>query len=134
MVYARFIWENQIEEEFLFCSQLITTTKAEDIMNMVSNFLKEEKLSWAKLVGVCTDGAPRKLGSKSGFVTLVKKKNPDVITTHCLIHRETLASKTLPAAFKVILKTLIRIVNHIKGGTFNTRLFGQLCLDIESAH
>jgi hypothetical protein len=134
LVYARFISENQVEEEFLFCSPLITTTKAEDVMNMVSNFFQEEKLSWAKLVGVCTDGAPSMLGSKSGFVTLVKKKNPDVITTHCLIHREALASKTLPAALKVTLETVIRIVNHIKGGALNTRLFRQLCQDMDSAH
>ena len=82
---------------------------------MVSNFFQEERLSWAKLIGVCTDGAPSMLGSKSGFATLVKKKNPDVITTHCLIHREALASKTLPAALKVTLETDFRIVNHIKG-------------------
>ena len=35
------------------------------------------------------------------FVTLVKEKNPNVITTHCLIHYEALVSKTLPAALKV---------------------------------
>lgn len=69
-----------MKEEFLFCSPLITTTNAEDIMNIVSNF-EEEKLSWAKLVGVCTDGTPSMLGSKSGLMTLVKKKNPNVITT-----------------------------------------------------
>uniref|UniRef100_UPI00358F59FB protein FAM200C-like n=1 Tax=Myxine glutinosa TaxID=7769 RepID=UPI00358F59FB len=90
LVFARFISENQVEEEFLFCSPLITTTKAEDVMNMVSNFFQEEKLSWAKL--------------------------------------------TLPAALKVTLETVIRIVNHIKGGALNTRLFRQLCQDIDSAH
>jgi len=133
LVYARFISENQVEEEFLFCSPLITT-KAEDVMNMVSNFFQEEKLSWAKLVGVCTDRAPSMLGSKSGFVTLVKKKNPDVITTHCLIHREALASKTLPAALKVTLKIVIRIVNHIKGGALNTRLFCAQLLSVVPRH
>ena len=134
LVYARFISENQVEEEFLFCSPLITTTKAEDIMNIVSNFFEEENLSWAKLVGVCTDGAPSMLGSRSGFMTLVKTKNPDIITTHCLIHREALASKTLPAPLKATLETVIRIVNHIKGGALNTRLFRRLCQDMDSAH
>ncbi len=42
LVYARFISENQVQEEFLFCSPLITTTKAEDVMNMVSNFFPTE--------------------------------------------------------------------------------------------
>ncbi|XP_066941056.1 protein FAM200C-like [Macrobrachium rosenbergii] len=133
LVYSRFISENQVGE-FLFCRPLITTTKAEDIMNIVSNFFKEEKLSWAKLVGVCRDGAPSMLGSKSGFMTLVKTKNPDIITTHCLIHCEALASEMLPAPLKDTLETVIRIVNHIKGGTLNTRLFCRLCQDMDSAH
>ena len=63
-----------------------------------------------------------------------QEKNPDVITTHCLIHREALASKTLPAALKVTLETVIRIVNHIKGGALNTRLFRQLCQEMDSTH
>ncbi|XP_066983785.1 protein FAM200C-like [Macrobrachium rosenbergii] len=134
LVYARFISENQVEEEFFFCSPLITTTNAEDIMNIVSNFFEEEKLLWAKLVGVCMYGAPSMLSSKSGFMTLVKTKNPDIIITHCLIHREALASKTLPASFKDTLKIVIRIVNHIKGGALNTRLFCRFCQNMDSAH
>ena len=43
-------------------------------MEMVSSFFCDENLSWNKLVGICTDGAPSMLGSKSGFVSLVKKK------------------------------------------------------------
>lgn len=75
LVYAWFISENQVKEEFLFCRPLITTTKAENVMHMVSNFFQDEKLSWTKLVGVCTDGATSMLSFKSGFVTLVKKRN-----------------------------------------------------------
>ncbi|XP_066981062.1 protein FAM200C-like [Macrobrachium rosenbergii] len=123
LVYAWFISENQVEEEFLLCSPLITTTKAEDIMNIVSNFFEEEKLSWAKLVGVCMDRAPSMFGSKSGFMTLVKTKNPDIITTHCLIHCEDFASKTLPAPLKDTLETVIHIVNHIKGGALTPGCF-----------
>ena len=57
---------------------------------------------------VCRDKASSMLGSKSGFATLVKKK-PDVITTHCLIHREALASKTLPIVkmTKVLEKSIL---------------------------
>ena len=144
----------------MFCKPLTTTTKAGDIMAMVSSFFEEEKVSWAQLIGVCTDGAPSMLCSKSGlyltlllciptvtfcvvqfirlsilgFVTLVKEKNPNVITTHCLIHREALASKTLPAALKGILDSVIQIINHIKGGALNTQLFHQLCRDMDSSH
>src|SRR5215469_15579232 len=134
LVYTWFVSGNKMEEEFLFCKPLMLTTKAEDVMNIVSKFFQEENISWEKLIGVCTDRAPGMLGSKSRDVTLVKKKNPAVITTHCMIHRESLASKTLPAALEHTFATVIRIVNHIKGGALNTRLFRQLCQDMNSSH
>ena len=152
-VYTRFVSDNHVDEELLFCKPLSTTTKARDVMAMVSTSFEEETLSWAQLVGVCSDKAPSMLGSKSGFyltlilcipaapfcvaqfihlsilglVTLVKEKNTNVITTHCLIHREALASKILPAALKGTLDSAIQLINHIKGGALNTRLFHQLC-------
>ena len=49
---------------------------------------------------MCTDGAPNMLGSRSGFLALVKRKNPAMAGIHCIIHREGLASKTLPAALR----------------------------------
>ena len=36
------------------------------------------------------------MGSRLGFVTLVKQKNPAISGTHCMIHRQALAAKTLP--------------------------------------
>ena len=62
-------------------------------MAKVENFFDKENISWASLCDVCTDGAPTMLGAKSGFQTLVKNKAPNVVTTHCFIHREALASK-----------------------------------------
>ena len=45
------------------------------------------------------------IGSKSGFATLVKNKNPDItIIIYCMIHLEALASKTLPINMKSIYK------------------------------
>ena len=43
----------------------------------------------------CTYGVPAMLGSKSGFTTLVKHKNPEFTIIHCTIHRVALTSKTL---------------------------------------
>lgn len=109
LVYTRYICQNKVEEDFLFCKALTTTTKGEDIMQMVSTFFDEEKLLWSKLVGICTDGAPAMLGVRSGFVSLSKRKNPNVITTHCMIHREALAAKTLPTALKETMEIVIQV-------------------------
>ncbi|XP_067951756.1 protein FAM200C-like [Watersipora subatra] len=73
MVYARYVHNEKIKKEFLFCVPLETTTKAKDIFNVVSNFFDEVDLKWENVISCCTDGAPAMLGTKSGFQALVKK-------------------------------------------------------------
>ena len=134
MVFARYVHRDSVEEEFLFCRALEATTKADDVMAYVSSFFEEAKFPWNKLVGVCTDGAPAMLGSRSGFIAQVKQRNPDVVGTHCMIHREALASKTLPAKLRATLTIVIKVVNFVKGSALNTRLFRQLCTHYDSIH
>jgi hypothetical protein len=66
-------------------------------MKKISDFFESERLSWDKVCGVCTDGAPTMLGSKSGFQTKVKAIAPQARGVHCMIHRYALACKTLPS-------------------------------------
>ena len=66
------------------------------MIKVVTDFFTETVLIWNKLEEVCTDGDPNMLGSLSEFVALVKQKQPSMRETHCMIHREALASKTLP--------------------------------------
>ena len=65
------------------------------------------------LCGVCSDGAPSMLGAKSGLHTLVRNLSTKVITIHCMIHRQALASKTLfflPYLFSIHEKATFRYV------------------------
>ena len=55
-----------------------TTTKGEDVFELVNNFFKENGLQWTKLVGWTTDGAPAMLGRKSGFQARVKAVSPSI--------------------------------------------------------
>ena len=134
LVYARYISDNVVEEEILFCRPLETTTTADDVLSTVSSYFDKNNLSWDKVVGICTDGAPAMLGSRSGFITKVKQKNPHIVGTHCVIHREALAAKTLPQALQDTLTTIIKVVNYIKASALNTRLFAQLCHDMGTDH
>uniref|UniRef100_K7FV77 DUF4371 domain-containing protein n=1 Tax=Pelodiscus sinensis TaxID=13735 RepID=K7FV77_PELSI len=126
-----FAW-GVFKDEFLFCKTLNSTTKAQDVMEIVNNFFEVHGLDWVNLVCVTTDGAPAILGSRSGFQTLVKQCAPMVTRVHCFIHREALASKTLTDQLNAIFKGLMKVVNHIESSALNTRLFKRFCLDMGS--
>ncbi|CAM1298524.1 Uncharacterised protein r2_g811 [Pycnogonum litorale] len=134
MVFARYIHSGRFKEEFLFCVPLETTTKATDVLEKVSTFFEAENIRWESVCGCCTDGAPAMLGAKSGFQTLVKRLSPGVSGIHCMIHRQALASKTLPNALATVLDETVQIVNFIKGGGLNSRLFKKLCGDMDADH
>jgi hypothetical protein len=79
--------------------------------------------SWKNCVGICTDAAPSMFGSIRGFASPVKKKNPDVFTTHCFVYRELLVSKTLGDEMKEVLNDATKMVNFIKHRTVHSRMF-----------
>ncbi|KAI4799561.1 hypothetical protein KUCAC02_016842, partial [Chaenocephalus aceratus] len=65
-------------------------------------------------------------GRKSGVVARAKERNPMMIATHCMLHRQALASKSLSPELQSVLSTVVSVVNHIKCKP-QSRLFGQLC-------
>ena len=108
MVFVRYAVGTSVKEELLFCSALNTSTKASDILEKVDHFFNENEISWNNLCGVCTDGAPAMLESKSGFRALVQSKATGVIFTHGFIHGEALASKNLPRGLQDVLNVLLK--------------------------
>ncbi|XP_072390800.1 protein FAM200C-like [Diabrotica undecimpunctata] len=132
LFYCRFIDRKRFLEEILFSTSLETTTKAIDIFSALEDFLVINELPWEKVIGICTDGAQAMTGCRSGFMELAKKKNPGIIGSHCIIHRQALASQTLPEPLNVTLNLAIKIVNHIKSSALNTRLFQALCQELNS--
>ena len=54
------------------------------------------------------------LGTKSGLKVCVKKRTPKMRGIHCMIHRQSLASKTLPTPLEKVLDQTIQIVNFVK--------------------
>ena len=133
MFFVRYLMGLVVKEEFLFCS-LKTTTKAKDIMNIVNHFMEENGIKWAKLGSLCTDGAQAMMEKKSGFVALVKEKCPDIIVTHCVLHRHALATKTLPKDLGDVMAIVVATVNFIRASALNHRLFKVFCEDTGAAH
>jgi hypothetical protein len=73
LVYARYVATDSVEEEMIFSQALRITTTA-DMFEAVSKLFETNELNWKKLVGVCTDGAPAMLDSRSGFLVKSREK------------------------------------------------------------
>ncbi|XP_025422231.1 zinc finger BED domain-containing protein 5-like [Sipha flava] len=132
--FVRFIDENKIVNQFLCCKQLTERTTGQNVFDSISSYLDKFNITWDQCVGICTDGAPSMVGSIKGFTTLAKKKNPNIISTHCFLHRESLISKTLPITLKSILDKIVSMVNFIKSRPLQSRLFKKLCESMETQH
>jgi len=134
LVFVRYMHGCDIKEEFLFCEPLVTTTKAADVLDLVTTFMDKHNIPMDELGSLCTDGAPAMLGNKSGFCALVKRLAPHVTVTHCVLHRHALASKSLPENFKNIMANVVSAVNFIRSRALNHRLFRALCNEMGSEH
>ena len=118
----------------LMSKEVSGTTKGKDIFNFVDKFFKKNDLGWSKLVGCTTDGDPAMLGRKSGFHSYIKAVSPEIIFTHCFIHRFALCAKVLSPELISCLQQIVKIVNFVKTSALNTRLFANLCADLGSDH
>ena len=133
MAFVRYSDEGTMKEQFLFCRELIET-KGEDIFNSVNSYFSENRLSWEWCTSVCTDGAPAMTGKVKGFFSHAKTMNPNIITTHCFIHREALVSKTLGKELQTTLGEVVKMVNSIKTKPVKARIFEKICKDLGSDH
>ena len=134
MVFVKYIKDGEIKEEFLFCRTLKSTSKGLDIYNILNHYFHTKQLNFDMIGSICTDGAPAMLGNKSGLKGILLKETPNIIVTHCIIHRQILAAKTLPENFKNCLNTLIKMINFIKSSALNTRIFKLLCEEMGSKY
>jgi zinc finger BED domain-containing protein 5/7/8/9 len=138
LVFIRYMWNGNVEEEMLFCKALLAHTTANVIFAELDSVISEDRggwsLDWSNCIGVCTDGAPAMVGIKKGVVAQIKSKAPNVLATHCFIHREHLAAKEMSLHLNDVLQTCVKIVNSIKSSSLNSRLFSVLCSEMGSDH
>ncbi|XP_015920301.2 protein FAM200C-like [Parasteatoda tepidariorum] len=130
LVFVGYVSLDTIKEEFIFCESLLQTTKAVDVLAILNVFFTKQDFGWKeKLHSLRTDGAPVILGNKSGSALLVKKKSPNVLVTHCFLHKHE-----LPTSLKEALSKIIKIVNFIRRRALNPCLFKTLCQEMDVEH
>ncbi|XP_075455233.1 protein FAM200A-like [Ascaphus truei] len=128
--YVRFIDGNDIVEDLLFCKTITAGTKAQDLFEILTTFIVENNLEWTKCVGVCTDGGHSMSGRYGGLQALIRKKAPYSMWTHCIIHREALASKYLSPPLNMVLERVVNVVNFINIRPLKATFFKKLCEDM----
>ena len=74
------------------------------------------------------------VGRYKGFVSRIKKKQRDIVVTHCFLHRETLVVKTLLADPASTLNTVVSIVNFVQTKPLKSRMFAILREEIGAEH
>ncbi len=134
MVFIRCSHEGKLHEDMLFCAALEGKCTGDDIFNCLKSWMEHAGLCWEKCISICTDGAGAMMGKNKGLKAKVLSVAPHIRFTHCVIHREALAAKTLQPELEDVLQTSVKIVNHIKSRPLNTRLFAILCQEMGSTH
>jgi len=134
MCFVRYVDENSIQTDLLFCKPLSTTANATDVIKIIDEYFKDNKLDWEKLAAITSDGAPAMLGIKSGVVTLAKEKSSSLIANHCCLHRQVLSSKYMPEDFSEVFAQIVKIINYIKNKPTLARQFSQMCKENENEH
>ena len=110
------------------------TTKGQDVFDVLNSYLEYCGLNWKNRVDICTAGAPAMRKCFKGFVPIAPKQNPNIVHTHCFIHREALVAKTLETELKSSLDMVVKIVNYIKMRPLKRRLFTKLYAGMEAEH
>lgn len=136
LIYIRYVdWdEKEIKEEFLNCLELKKHTTGAENFSALSDCFLSTDLKMSDCISICTDGAANMTGRHAGLVAKMKQVAPNIQSTHCMIHREMLASKRMSAEFNQVLTTAVKTVNFIKSSFLNLRLFAMLCDEMGSAH
>ena len=137
LTYVRYIDHNEgdMKEDILSVSELPTHTTSSEIFEVLNGFIEERGLKWKNCIGVCTDGAACLTGRNSRLVTKIKDTaGNNLLSMHCYIHRQNLASKKMAPELNEVLSQSVKIINYIKTGALNTRLLKALCNEMGSDH
>ncbi|CAI9736530.1 general transcription factor II-I repeat domain-containing protein 2-like [Octopus vulgaris] len=113
---------NITEELLALCPMKENCTKEIDIA------LEKAGLTYDRLVGIATDGAPAMIGKKQGLRGFVQRKleslnvsKDQLLWYHCIIHQESLCSKIIK--FDHVMDNVVKAVNFIRSRALNHRQF-----------
>ncbi|KAF2366884.1 Ribonuclease H-like domain [Trinorchestia longiramus] len=125
--FVRYIHQDRIKEEFLFCENLLTTKKGEDVFNIINSFFTKNGLHWNSVQQVSVDGAPAMMGGHRGLRGLIQAVNPEISVDHSSVLSWI---EKPPGNLKLVFENVLKIVNFIKSRDVNSRIFKELCKEM----
>ena len=133
LAFVRYIFQEGVHEDMLCALLFPTKTTAEELFKSLNDYISGN-LNWSFCAGICMDGAAAMTGRLSGFTSWVKGVASECQSTHCVICREMLASWKMSPELKNIFQDVIKIISHIKVHALHSRLFTQLCEEMDAEH
>ena len=133
LMFIRGVDENmKVTQELAALHSMYDTVTGEHIFNKMLNTFSEYNLEWSNLSCVTVDGGRNMSGTKKGLVGQVKeeckkRKIPQPMFVHCMIHQEALCAKYLDIS--CVLQPVVKIVNFIRSHGLNHRQFRNMLKD-----
>lgn len=122
--FVRHVHEIKIVENIFCLCSLQSRTTAEEIFRAIDEEMRKFHLDWKNLISLCTDGAPAMIGVRSGLaIKVAEVANENFEATHCILHREALASESMSKELSETLHSAVKMINFIKASALNTRIF-----------
>ena len=104
-----------MKEDILSVSELPMHNTSSEIFKAFNGFIEKIVLAWKNCFGVCTEGAAGLTGRNSCLVTKIKDMaDNNLLSTHCYIHRQKLASKKMAPELTEVQSQSAKIINCIK--------------------
>lgn len=133
--FVRYTHESQIVEDIFCYISLPDQTTGEKIFEAIGEQMQIYDLNWKQVVGLCTDGAAAMTAKYKGLATRVSAvANEEFVSSHCVLHREALASKQMSPELNETLKDAVKIINNIKASALHSRIFALICDEMDSGH
>ena len=74
LAFIRFVKNGSFVNQCLFCKELKTTARGEDIFTLVDENILLLNLQWKNCVSICTDGCPSMQGKKGDLLLMFATK------------------------------------------------------------
>jgi hypothetical protein len=95
-----------------------------ELFIIIKDFLEKNEINCRNCVGICTDGVQSTFGRNAELQALVRKKAPHITWTHCVLHRQALASRIICEKPETVFQAG-RVVNYVRNGPLRRRPFAK---------